>query len=443
MAQGTGLEIGQTIMQQSVVSPAMDNEMLKERFNQIQALKVSLLIYVKGAPEKSDIIDIVGKSYIKKSGWRKLAFAFNLSISIEKEWKEQWLSKDAEGKTTDETTYYFHVRVTAPNGRYVIGVACASTDEKDFAHAEHDPYALAYTRAVNRAISDILGLGEVSYDEMAGESEKRRRRPQESQAQPSSASVSPFKPSTVSVITGVPKPTHEVVPIEPATPKTPAPKAQEEPPQDEEVKEVKMPFKTIRMIQPLQPIIGDDGRTYGPFKAEDVISIPVPNAGSLIAKGYAVDIAVRQTTTAPEPATVLEKAPVQTQEKAEEPLEMPPELEEPQATAIIDIARHGVVWGKARLTGNGARLELDSPLDFRRADHQGLYNFFFSKSLGEVIAKVEDAGGRLGYEVEGNELDGASAVVLTGTINKEQLTTLASSMAWMCERAKAKVAGQG
>jgi hypothetical protein len=136
-----------------VTLPLSEQETL-ERFNRIQHLKRSLL------DPKTDMILIAGKPYIKKSGWRKLQFAFNLTDEITREEKEE-----KDGKTI----WRMWVRVRAPNGREVIGVASASSDEKKFSHPDHDPYALCHTRSKNRAISDILGLGEVSAEEMLSE----------------------------------------------------------------------------------------------------------------------------------------------------------------------------------------------------------------------------------------------------------------------------------
>jgi DNA replication factor GINS len=46
-------------------------------------------------------------------------------------------------------------------------------------------------------------------------------------------------------------------------------------------------LKVVRFTQPLPAIIGIDMKTYGPFKAEDVASLPAQNADNLIRKGIA------------------------------------------------------------------------------------------------------------------------------------------------------------
>jgi DNA replication factor GINS len=47
------------------------------------------------------------------------------------------------------------------------------------------------------------------------------------------------------------------------------------------------PLKVVRFTQSLPAIMGTDMKTYGPFKAEDVASLPAPNADNLIRKGIA------------------------------------------------------------------------------------------------------------------------------------------------------------
>ena len=56
--------------------------------------------------------------------------------------------------------------------------------------------------------------------------------------------------------------------------------------------EVKKKPKTIvlRFIQEIPAIIGADMKTYGPFKPEDIASLPVENAKILIKQGVAVEV---------------------------------------------------------------------------------------------------------------------------------------------------------
>jgi hypothetical protein len=140
-----------------IVVPPLSTQEILDHFNKIQELKRKLI-----NPE-TDIIKIGDKPYILKSGWRKLAFSFNLSDEIIREEKEE--------RPDGEVIYRIWTKVTAPNGRSVVAVGCASTKERKFVHEAHDPYALAATRSKNRAISDIIGLGEVSAEEVLGSEE--------------------------------------------------------------------------------------------------------------------------------------------------------------------------------------------------------------------------------------------------------------------------------
>ncbi|MBS7651713.1 MAG: hypothetical protein QW638_01130 [Candidatus Bathyarchaeia archaeon] len=53
-------------------------------------------------------------------------------------------------------------------------------------------------------------------------------------------------------------------------------------------------FKVVRFLESLPAIIGVDMKTYGPFKPEDVASIPVENAESLIRRGAAKEVEVSE-----------------------------------------------------------------------------------------------------------------------------------------------------
>lgn len=46
----------------------------------------------------------------------------------------------------------------------------------------------------------------------------------------------------------------------------------------------------LRFLQEIPAIIGSDMRTYGPFKAEDIATLPIENARVLMEKGIAVEV---------------------------------------------------------------------------------------------------------------------------------------------------------
>lgn len=97
------------------------------------------------------------KRFKKKSAFRKYQVAFNISDRILEEIRED---------KKDHFVWRIKVEASTKSGRTSIGVGACSSAERGFAHLEHDVYATAHTRAKNRAISDIMGAGEVSAEEM-------------------------------------------------------------------------------------------------------------------------------------------------------------------------------------------------------------------------------------------------------------------------------------
>lgn len=106
-------------------------------------------------------------SFVKKSGWRKIAKAFGLSVEIVRSDVE----RDDEGEPQRAAVV---ARAIAPNGQAQDGDGYCSVEEKRFSgergnkqKLENDLRATATTRAKNRAISDLVGMGEVSAEEIA------------------------------------------------------------------------------------------------------------------------------------------------------------------------------------------------------------------------------------------------------------------------------------
>lgn len=120
----------------------------------------------------------------KKSAWRKLARAFNIS--------DEPITKEIiRDENHQIISAYFEVKAVLPNGRSGFGVGDCSifdkikSDDKEqpsnfelrkrFTNAEHDVIATAHTRAKSRAISDLIGAGEVSAEELDGDVKVTRR----------------------------------------------------------------------------------------------------------------------------------------------------------------------------------------------------------------------------------------------------------------------------
>lgn len=109
--------------------------------------------------DDADYQMIAGKQFTKKSGFRKIAVCFNLSDRI--------VEQDRTDRDDSSFIWRIVVEVQAPNGRVCSGVGICDSNERKFAHVEHDVYATCHTRAKNRAISDMVAGGVVSAEEMS------------------------------------------------------------------------------------------------------------------------------------------------------------------------------------------------------------------------------------------------------------------------------------
>lgn len=105
--------------------------------------------------------------FVKRSGFQKIASGYGVSIEILAEDVE----RDDKGQPVRASAT---VRATHPSGRFADGSGRCSIDETRFrtpsgrAKAEHDVAATAVTRATNRAISNLVGFGQVSAEEVDG-----------------------------------------------------------------------------------------------------------------------------------------------------------------------------------------------------------------------------------------------------------------------------------
>jgi hypothetical protein len=105
------------------------------------------------------------RPFLKKSGWRKIARAFNLSF----ERVSSAVERDEQGNPLRAEVW---IRAVAPNGQFGDGDGYCSADEVRFKSwrgrqkLENDLRSTATTRAKNRATADLVGMGEVSAEEI-------------------------------------------------------------------------------------------------------------------------------------------------------------------------------------------------------------------------------------------------------------------------------------
>ncbi|KAG6491595.1 uncharacterized protein LOC121999830 [Zingiber officinale] len=103
--------------------------------------------------EKTDYTVIQGHPFIKKSGWRKISFFFNLSFEI----RDKSIEFD-ENRNVQRAE--FIVRAYMKCGRFADGWGSCERREKKFMKPNHDIPSTAETRAKNKACQDLLGIGE-------------------------------------------------------------------------------------------------------------------------------------------------------------------------------------------------------------------------------------------------------------------------------------------
>lgn len=160
------MEKNEMVVRDAIVMPAVSPEDAVKAFEAYQSLAKKIMT-------DDDVQQIQGKSFKKKSFWRKCQRFFNLSVEITKEEREVYDGYFA---------YKFVVRATAPNGAFMDGTGTCSSNEKGMEKNEHNTRAIAETRAKNRAISDLVAFGEVSAEEVSangnGHEEHHEPKPQ-------------------------------------------------------------------------------------------------------------------------------------------------------------------------------------------------------------------------------------------------------------------------
>lgn len=170
----------------TVVKPVENIEEVVDTYNQFDEIKQQLL-------SQNDLTEIGNSVHVNKSGWRKIATAFNLSVETLETRKDV---------SDGIVRYNIKARAVAPNGKSTTASGMCASNESNHMDTgtpdgvnsegeleemenylkidgkwrrlkdprevnEHNVMATAETRAKNRAISDLVGGGEVSAEELA------------------------------------------------------------------------------------------------------------------------------------------------------------------------------------------------------------------------------------------------------------------------------------
>jgi len=119
------------------------------------------------------LLALDGKVFRKKGYWRAIAVAFNLTVQpVTNERDERQTLRELEDGSEDYL-YTVTYKATAPGGRSATGDGSCSAAEKTrgkLRATEHNVRSHAHTRAYNRAVSNLVGFGEVSAEEIGDES---------------------------------------------------------------------------------------------------------------------------------------------------------------------------------------------------------------------------------------------------------------------------------
>lgn len=132
-----------------MVMPLTDPRAAHQAIEAYEQLKTAIV-------RPDDQVTVKGRTFLKKSFWRRVATCFGLDVHL--------LQETRVLSETGVLSYSVIYRAVAPNGRSMDGDGYCSSEE--FGPTEHNIRAKAHTRAKNRAISDLVGSGEVSADEL-------------------------------------------------------------------------------------------------------------------------------------------------------------------------------------------------------------------------------------------------------------------------------------
>jgi len=113
--------------------------------------------------------EYVFKDFPKKSAWRKLAKFYRVSTEI--------VEKHRVDREDDSWVWHYTVKAIGPDGQSQMGEgSCDSKEVHGDRRREHDTKSKAHTRAKNRAISDLIGFGQVSAEELGVDSTPQPRK---------------------------------------------------------------------------------------------------------------------------------------------------------------------------------------------------------------------------------------------------------------------------
>lgn len=150
-----------------LVLPLLSADEMARAIQAYQNLQKSL-----DASMPDQIMSIRGRKFRKKGYWRSIRTAFGLSVAC---------TADERITTAEDWGYRVTYRATSPGGNFADGDGTCMASEKTYSGdasqaTEHNIRSHAHTRAFNRAVSNLVGFGEVSAEEMrqTGDNDDKR-----------------------------------------------------------------------------------------------------------------------------------------------------------------------------------------------------------------------------------------------------------------------------
>lgn len=172
--------------------PVFSGQQMAGAFQAYKALQAEL---DKAMPDQ--IMTIQGKKFRKKAFWRAVRMSFNLQVECTSDKRVQY----SDSEWGYEATY----RATAPNGSTADGDGSCTREEKSKGRMQatvHNVRSHAHTRAMNRAISNLVGFGEVSAeevnrDEPTQETRQEKQKAAQHRADVEARNIEPSEPADI------------------------------------------------------------------------------------------------------------------------------------------------------------------------------------------------------------------------------------------------------
>lgn len=176
-----------TVVEQESPLPVYSGKQMADALVAYKDLQASL---DRAMPDQ--IIKLDDKPFRKKGYWRAVAVAFNLAVECVSETRDVFGALDNGGENYGYRVTY---RASTKGGRSSVGDGTCTAAEKSKGRmraTEHNVRSHAHTRALNRAIANLVAFGEVSAEEIEDPPEPAPRAKPKPAAKPAATGSQTF-----------------------------------------------------------------------------------------------------------------------------------------------------------------------------------------------------------------------------------------------------------